>query len=93
MNLPGEDKAGDGSRRFAELTQRARLGTGERTERPAKCKGSRAHEVARQVFILLEGPRFCIIALVREGRTGVSKGVKSRQLCGRLRSLPTPWNR
>lgn len=44
---PGEDKAGDGSGRSDDLTQRAGFGTGERTERPAKCKGSRAHEAAR----------------------------------------------
>lgn len=47
MNLPGEDKAGDGSGRFDELMQRAGFGTGERTERPVKCKGSRAHGMAR----------------------------------------------
>lgn len=47
VNLPGEDRAGDGSRRFDELTQRAGFWAGERTERPAKCKGSRAREMAR----------------------------------------------
>lgn len=98
MNLPGEDRTGDGSRRFDELTQRAGFGTSERTERAAKCKGSRAHEMARQEFVLVEGTgdqwsRFCIIPLERESRTRVSKGGNSRQLCGRLRSWPVLWNR
>lgn len=55
MNLPGEDKTGDGNGRFDYLTQTAGFETAERTERPAECKGSRAHEMSRQVFSPVEG--------------------------------------
>lgn len=53
MNLPGEDKAGDGSGRFDD-TEIAGFETAERTKRPAECKGSRAHEMSRYVFSLVE---------------------------------------